>query len=55
MKELIHRWPEGDVPGREAEAVLHDNARNTCFHVNVNLATGAVAPPRCAPPGSSRR
>jgi primary-amine oxidase len=51
-KELIHRWPEGDVPGREAEAVLHDNARNTCFHVNVNLATGAVAPPRCAPPGS---
>ena len=51
-KELVHAWPDIEAPDREAEAVLHDNARNACFHVNVNLATGAVTPPRYAPPGS---
>ncbi|MBS1824140.1 MAG: primary-amine oxidase [Acidobacteria bacterium] len=51
-KELVHAWPSIDLPEREAEAVLHDNARNACFLVDVNLATGAVSSPRYAPAGS---
>ncbi|MFN7939782.1 MAG: primary-amine oxidase [Bryobacteraceae bacterium] len=51
-KDLVHSWPATDIPGREAEAVLHDNPRNACFHVNVNLATNAVSSPRYAPAGS---
>lgn len=51
-KELVHAWPDIEMPDREGEAVLHDNARNACFHVNVNLRTGAVSAPRYAPGGS---
>lgn len=51
-KDLVHRWPDIAPPAREAEAVLHDNARNACFHVNANLATGSVSTPRYAPPGA---
>ena len=51
-KDLVHRWPAVETPDREAEAVLHDPARNTCFHITANLTTGALAPPRYAPPGS---
>ncbi|MGA2579600.1 MAG: primary-amine oxidase [Bryobacteraceae bacterium] len=51
-KDLVHAWPAIEMPDREAEAVLHDPARNACFHVDANLTTGAVTPPRYAPPGS---
>jgi primary-amine oxidase len=51
-KHVVHAWPDIEMPDREAEAVLHDNGRNACFHVDMNLATGAVAAPRYAPPGS---
>lgn len=51
-KNLVHSWPDIESPDREAEAVLHDNARNACFHVNVNLKKSTVSTPRFAPPGS---
>jgi primary-amine oxidase len=51
-KSFVHAWPDAGIPEREAEAVLHDNARNACFHAEVNLETGAVSKPRYAPPGS---
>ena len=51
-KDVVHGWPDIEAPDREAEAVLHDNARNACFHLDLNLTTGCVTPPRYAPPGS---
>jgi primary-amine oxidase len=51
-KDIVHRWPDIEAPDREAEAVMHDNARNVCFHLDLNLATGCVAPARYAPEGS---
>ena len=51
-KHLVHVWPDIEMPDREVEAVLHDNASNACCHINVNLTTGAVTPPRYALPGS---
>jgi primary-amine oxidase len=51
-KGIVHVWPESTMPDREAEAVLHDNARNACFHVSMNLSSDTVMPPRYAPPGS---
>ncbi len=51
-KELVHGWPNGETPDREVELVLHDNGRNACFHVEVNLTTAAVSTPRYAPGGS---
>ncbi len=51
-KTLVHAWPDIPPPARQAEAVLHDNARNACFHVEIDLAGGTTTPPRYAPPGS---
>ncbi len=51
-KDVVHGWPDIEAPDREAEAVVHDNARNACFHLDLNLNTGCVTPARYAPPGS---
>lgn len=51
-KSLVHAWPDIAPLDREAEAVLHDNALNACFHVEMNLVTGVNAPVRWAPAGS---
>src|SRR5262245_21685537 len=51
-KALVYNWPDVEAPDREAEATLHDNGRNACFHINLNLKTGASTPARYAPPGS---
>ncbi len=48
-KAVIHG---GGAADREAEAVLHDNARNQCFHVVLNLTTGTSSAVRYAPAGA---
>jgi len=48
-KSLVHA---GGTANREAEAVLHDNGRNRCFHVVVNLTTGTSSAVRYAPAGA---
>ncbi len=48
-KAIVHT---GGTADREAEAVLHDNGRNACFHANVNLTKGLTGEVRYAPVGS---
>jgi primary-amine oxidase len=48
-KAIVHG---GGAADREAEAVLHDNGRNRCFHAVVNLTTGATGGVRYAPDGA---
>jgi primary-amine oxidase len=48
-KAIVHG---GGTADREAEAVLHDNGRNRCFHVLVNLTTGTSSAVRYAPEGA---
>lgn len=48
-KAVVHG---GGTADREAEAVLHDNGRNRCFHAVVNLTAGSTAGVRYAPEGA---
>ena len=41
-KALIYALPAGDIPDREAIAVLFDNAANTALSVTLNLTVGTV-------------
>ncbi len=41
-KEFVYAWPGGDIPDREAVAVLFDNAANVASAVTLNLTAGAV-------------
>jgi len=48
-KAVVH---SGGTADREAEAVLHDNGRNACFHAVVNLTKSTTGQLRYAPAGA---
>jgi primary-amine oxidase len=51
-KELVYAWPDGQIPDREAVAVLFDNAANAAFAATLNLTLGAVVKMEQAPAGA---
>jgi primary-amine oxidase len=51
LKHQVYAWPEKAVPGRRAEAVLFDNARNTGSVVKLDLSGGAVGATKAMPAG----
>lgn len=51
-KELVYAWPDGEIPDREAIAVLFDNAANTALAATLNLTAGAVVKMEQAPAGA---
>lgn len=51
-KALVYAWPDGATPGREAVAVLFDNAANAAAAVTLNLSTGKVVKSEPAPAGA---
>ncbi len=51
-KELVHSWPNGPRPDREAVAVLLDNATGRASTVTLNLTTSSVTAIEPAPAGA---
>ena len=51
-KQLVHSWPNGHAPAREAIAVLLDNASGAASSVVLDLTKQAVVEIRPAPPGA---
>jgi primary-amine oxidase len=51
-KELVYAWPNGEIPERDAIAVLFDNAANAAFEVTLNLTAGSVVKMEQAPAGA---
>jgi primary-amine oxidase len=51
-KSAVHRWPDGEVIDRNADAVLFDNKRNTALAVALDLDAGKIVQVQEAPPGS---
>ena len=51
-KELVYAWPDGEIPDREAVAVLFDNPANAAVAVTLNLTLGAIVKMEQAPAGA---
>src|SRR5882757_1176896 len=51
-KELVYAWPNGQIPDREAVAVLFDNAANAAVAATLNLTVGTVVKMEQAPAGA---
>jgi primary-amine oxidase len=51
-KKLVYAWPDGQIPDREAVAVLFDNAANAASVTTLNLTAGAVVTVEQAPAGA---
>jgi primary-amine oxidase len=51
-KSAVYDWPKTKSVGREADAVLFDNGRNTALAVRLNLDSGTIVETKEAPPGS---
>ena len=51
-KDAVYAWPEGEVPDREAVAVLFDNASNAAATATLNLTARALVTFEEAPAGA---
>lgn len=51
-KPTVYDWPNGPAVGREAVAVLFDNARNRALNITIDLDKGAVLKSEPGPAGA---